>query len=259
MPNLSWTRSISRSISWICAIKASLRSERRTSCLSVELGMFVSIPYCEPSDRQCKSKLNLRLKMRRLRHGGEDAAGHHQHAAGQRKRDHPQRRNRRQSEHLDQNKAATVGQNVGERTRQRAHSHQNERTQKLTCRSRGGQLLQNARGKAVILDVKRSFLQPSIQPILFDLLVHLLAQTAKVFFNFSRPRNTFVLTVPSGMSSARAASSCDNPFWQQSKTAERSCNGSKLRACIRSCLRPGSTVWGSCSACHCSSLMPTSS
>src|SRR5439155_17239798 len=187
MPNLSWTRSISRSISWICAIKASLRSERRTSCLSVELGMFVSIPYCDPQDRQCKSKPNLMLNITCLRHRSKDASGHHQHAAGQRKRDHPQRRNRRQSEHLDQNKAATVGQNVGERTRQRAHSHQNERTQKLTCRSRGGQLLQNARGKAVILDVKRSFLQLSIQPILFDLLVHLLRPDSQSLLQFLPP------------------------------------------------------------------------
>ena len=57
-----------------------------------------------------------------------------------------------------------------------AHSYQNEGPQKLTCLPRGRQLLQNARGEAVILDIshRTSFLQLSIQPVLFNRLVHLL-------------------------------------------------------------------------------------
>jgi hypothetical protein len=66
------SRSISRSISCICARSASLRWESLTSCFSFELGMFTTIPYVHAQRGQCKeapeflSSINTGLVLGRL-------------------------------------------------------------------------------------------------------------------------------------------------------------------------------------------------
>ena len=91
--------------------------------------------------------------------------------------------------------------------------------------------MHNASGETGVVDVGRFIAQPRLKPIFLEFFVHVQfgPHAANIFFNFSRPRKTFVFTVPSGISSTRDASSWDKPFWQQSTTAERSCNGKSLK------------------------------
>jgi hypothetical protein len=51
----------------------------------------------------------LRVKLMGLVGRSKNATGHDEHAAGQRKRHYPDRWNRRQSKHFNQNETATVG------------------------------------------------------------------------------------------------------------------------------------------------------
>ena len=58
--------------------------------------------------------------------------------------------------------------------------------------------------------------------------------------NFCFPRRMLVFTVPAGRSRIRAASSCENPFWQQSKMAARSSVFNRCKAASKSTRKAGS-------------------
>lgn len=67
----------------------------------------------------------------RFVHRRENTAGHDEHATGQGEDHNPHRRNRGESEHLDQDKSAAVRQDIGQGTGQSAHGHQDERAKEF--------------------------------------------------------------------------------------------------------------------------------
>ena len=72
---------------------------------------FSAWPYFDLRDQ--RSQRELRLDLVRFVHRRENAAGHDKHAAGQGEGNNPNRRDRCQSEHFDQDKPAAIRQNVG--------------------------------------------------------------------------------------------------------------------------------------------------
>src|SRR5213076_3337447 len=96
---------------------------------------------------------------------------------------------------------------IGDDDRHNSRRENNESALRAPGETPARKLFHHSRGKARIVDVGRFVTQSRIEQLI-GCIVHLqVAHTASIFFNLSRPRNTFVFTVPSGMSSTLAASS----------------------------------------------------
>ena len=97
---------------------------------------------------------------------------------------------------------ATIREKVGKQAGNERRTENNDRTKTLRSCAARGQLLQNTATESIVIDVRNGLAQLPIKPIDILCFVHyLVSHAASVFFNFSRPRSTLVLTVPSGMSS----------------------------------------------------------
>src|SRR3954466_7548694 len=98
------------------------------------------------------------------------------------------------------------------------------------------QFLNDSSGEPGIVNIRGVLTQSCVQPIFLEVFSHFQVgpHAANARLSFSLPLNTFVFTVPRGISKTRAASSWESPFWQQSNTAVRSWSGRTWSARARS-------------------------